>query len=124
MNRSRALALIIIVVVCVACQHRETPHKEVALKDNISNIRRAIDNFHKDKGRYPYSLDELVPNYLRRIPADPMTGSRNWRPVTEDTVQPSSDFTTGTAAAPRSVIIDVQSAAPGADANGVLYSNY
>ncbi|HEX8408771.1 MAG TPA: type II secretion system protein G [Thermoanaerobaculia bacterium] len=123
MNRSRALALILIVV-SVACREQRDIAKEPALKDNLTSIRRAIGNFRKDNGRYPYSLDELVPNYIRRIPADPMTGSKTWRPVTEDTVQPSSDFTTGTAAAPRSVIIDVQSAAPGADANGVLYSNY
>lgn len=94
------------------------------MKSNLTQMRQAIASFHKDNGRYPYSLDELVPNYIRRIPADPMTGSKTWRPVTEETVQPSSDFTTGTAAAPRSVIIDVQSAAPGADASGVLYSNY
>ena len=85
------------------------------MKSHLTQMRQAIASFRKDMGRYPHSLDELVPNYIRRIPRDPITNSNTWRPVTEDTVQPSSDFTTGTAAAPQSVIIDVQSGAPGAD---------
>jgi general secretion pathway protein G len=123
LNRSRALALIRIVA-SVACREKYDAERDAALKSNLTQMRQAIASFRKDNGRYPHSLNELVPNYLGRIPADPITGSNTWRPVTEDTVQPSSDFTTGTAAAPRSVIIDVQSGAPGADANGVLYSNY
>ena len=123
MNRSRALALILIVA-SFACREKYDAERDATLKSNLTQMRQAIASFRRDNGRHPYSLNELVPNYLRRIPADPITHSDTWRPVTEDTVQPSADFTTGTAVAPRSVIIDVQSGAPGADANGVLYSNY
>jgi len=87
--------------------------RETALRDNLSAIRKAIQNFHSDKGRYPHSLSELTPNYLRTIPIDPMTKSANWRLTTEETVQVSSDFATPTAPRSESVIIDVHSGAPG-----------
>jgi len=32
------------------------------------NIQKAIDTFHAEKGRYPASLDELVPGYLPSLP--------------------------------------------------------
>ena len=123
MNRPRALALIAILV-CLGCREEYDAERDATLKSNLTQMRQAIASFRKDHGRHPHSLDELVPNYLRRIPADPITGANTWRPVTEDTVQVSSDFTTVTAAATRPVVIDVQSTAPGADRNGVLYSNY
>ena len=28
----------------------------------------AIENYHKDKGQYPKSLDDLIPEYLEKIP--------------------------------------------------------
>ena len=61
---------------------------------------------------------------VKSIPADPVAQSSDWRVTTEETVQPSSDFQTTTAPVAPSVIIDVHSSAPGADRNGVLYSNY
>ena len=124
MNRSRALALILIIVAAVGCRERHEAERAAALKSTLTGMRNAIAKFRKDHGRHPYSLDELVPNYLRSIPTDPITQARTWRLVTEDTVQPSSDFTTGTVAASRPVIVGVQSGAPGADRDGVLYSNY
>lgn len=48
--------------------------KETALKQNLKEMRDAIDDYHADKGVYPDSLDALVnERYLRFIPADPMT---------------------------------------------------
>lgn len=41
-------------------------------------MRKAIDNFFADKRRYPTGLQELVPNYLRRVPVDPLTGRPDW----------------------------------------------
>ena len=123
MNRSRALALLALLVV-VACREGHDPNRDAALKDNLTQMRRALENYKNDKGHYPHALNDLVPAYLRAIPADPVTGQPNWRLTTEETVQPSSDFTTGATPAPRSVIVDVHSAAPGADRNGVAYANY
>jgi len=49
--------------------------KEAVLKTNLHTIRESLDMFYGDKGRYPGSLEELVPRYLRQIPFDPFTGS-------------------------------------------------
>lgn len=48
--------------------------KEVALKQNLKEMREAIDHYHADKGEYPANLETLVAErYLRFIPEDPMT---------------------------------------------------
>jgi general secretion pathway protein G len=117
--RARALAALLLLV--CACRHQEKPAPDAALKDNLFQMRKAIDNFYETQKRYPYTLEELVPNYLRRIPVDPVTGSaKTWRLVTEETVQPNADFTTATTATtePRPGIIDVHSGA------GKPYSEY
>jgi general secretion pathway protein G len=58
--------------------------REGALRENLSQMRKAIDNFYADKQRYPANLDELVPNYIRRIPPDPITGQKDWEEVIDD----------------------------------------
>ena len=98
--------------------------RATALKDTLSTMRKAIANFHDDHGRYPRTLEELVPNYIRQVPRDPVTGSTTWRLVTEETVQPSSDFTTGSPAKTETYIIDVHSGASGKDATGVPFATY
>lgn len=50
--------------------------KEAVLKENLFEMRDAIDQFHTDQGRYPNALQELEDKrYLRRIPKDPITES-------------------------------------------------
>ena len=119
----RMRALIALVLLLCACrQQQETPAPDAVLKDTLSQMRRAIDRFYRDNKRYPSTLDELVPNYVRQIPVDPVTRSaKTWQLVREEAVQPNADFTTSTsvAAAPQaSGIIDVRSGAGGA------YSSY
>jgi hypothetical protein len=84
--------------------------REAALKDTLQAMRKAIDAFHDANGRYPRSLQELVPKYLRHIPVDPVTHRANWRLITEQTVTPSTDFTTSPAQS-ETYVIGVQSAA-------------
>jgi general secretion pathway protein G len=99
--------------------------RAVALQDNLASMRKAIDSFHAAEGRYPRTLDELVPKYIRRIPPDPVTGSAStWRVTTEETVQPSSDFLTATAPKTEKYIVDVHSGASGKDANGIRFADY
>lgn len=117
----RALLALVLFLVCACKQHKEPPNLEAALKENLTQMRKAIDNFYADHQRYPATLDELVPNYLRRIPADPMTGSATtWRVIAEETVQPNADFTTATTgtAQVQPGIVDVRSGA------GRPYSEY
>lgn len=48
--------------------------KETALKQNLKEMREAIDHYRADKGEYPASLQTLVSErYLRFIPEDPIT---------------------------------------------------
>lgn len=51
--------------------------KESTLKENLFVMRKAIDDYYADKGRYPESLDILVEEkYLRHIPDDPITETK------------------------------------------------
>lgn len=57
--------------------------KEAALRENLSALRTAIDQYYGDKGQYPAQLDLLVQDrYLRKLPVDPVTGqSSSWQLV-------------------------------------------
>jgi general secretion pathway protein G len=48
--------------------------KEAVLRQDLAQMRDAIDKFYGDAGVYPDSLNEMVTRrYLRRVPADPLT---------------------------------------------------
>lgn len=48
--------------------------RESALKQDLSILRKAIDDYYADKGKYPGELAELIEKrYLRFLPADPVT---------------------------------------------------
>ena len=50
--------------------------KEAALKEDLFQMRKAIDEYYADKGKYPSDLQTLVTEkYLRTIAPDPFTGS-------------------------------------------------
>lgn len=50
--------------------------KEAVLRQDLSIMRYAIDQFYSDTGKYPIDLMELVDKrYLRSIPIDPFTES-------------------------------------------------
>ncbi len=64
--------------------------KEAVLKENLFILRKLIDQYAQDKGKYPASLQALVQDsYIRAIPVDPMTSqSTTWVEVRE---QPSPE---------------------------------
>ena len=64
--------------------------RETVLKENLFILRRLIDQYAQDKGKYPASLQALVQDsYLRAIPVDPTTRlSTTWVEVRE---QPSPE---------------------------------
>lgn len=48
--------------------------RETVLRQNLVGMRTAIDQFYRDKARYPENLEELVAQrYIRAIPLDPIT---------------------------------------------------
>lgn len=52
--------------------------KESALKEDLFVMRKAIDGFYADNGKYPPSLEILVEKrYLRSIPVDPITDKQD-----------------------------------------------
>lgn len=52
--------------------------EESVLKTNLRVMRSAIHQHNADKGYYPPSLEALVEEgYLRRVPEDPITDSRD-----------------------------------------------
>jgi len=53
--------------------------KESTLKENLFVLRKALDDYYADNGRYPEQLEILVSQkYLRFIPIDPVTDQRQW----------------------------------------------
>lgn len=79
------LAIIIILATLAAGSYeRSVVHaKEAALHQDLSEMRKAIDDYTMDKEAAPNSLDDLVnAQYLHEIPKDPVTGQAQWN--TED----------------------------------------
>jgi hypothetical protein len=117
--------LVIAVLLCIACRSEERVVHDAAMRDTLAKMRTAIAHFRDDNSRHPHSLDELVPRYLPAIPADPVTKSATtWRLVTEETVQPSADFSATATAPPKPQIIEVRSGAQGTDSQGRAWSDY
>lgn len=67
---------------------RDVPRRaqEAALKTDLRTMRDVINQYYGDKGRYPPTLEALVEaGYLRDIPIDPITKSRDtWVAVFEE----------------------------------------
>ncbi len=59
--------------------------REAVLRENLFQIRKQIDLYFQDKGKYPASLQALVQDgYLRTMPVDPITKlSTTWVEVRE-----------------------------------------
>ncbi len=59
-------------------QRSQIKAREAVLVEDLYQLRRALDAFFADQGKYPDSLDELVNNkYIRDIPVDPFTRERD-----------------------------------------------
>jgi general secretion pathway protein G len=59
--------------------------KESVLKTNLRAIREALEQHYADRGRYPATLEALVPKYLKTIPVDPFVkSSSRWTLVYEE----------------------------------------
>ena len=88
--------------------------KEAVLKQNLAQMRDAVDKYYGDRGRYPDTLEDLVEKkYLRRLPPDPITESvQSWV-----IVAPPDQTAKG-------AVYDVKSGAPGTAQDGTLYSNW
>jgi len=115
-------------VAVVQVRYAQRKAREAALMDNLHSMRTAIDNFYADKQRFPSDLNELVPNYLRRVPADPVTGQTDWETVMDDPMSQTNEFgefmsaETDPNAMTQPGIVDVKSTAQGTTLDGKPYN--
>jgi general secretion pathway protein G len=93
--------------------HSTDRAKEAVLKEDLAQMRDAIDKYYGDRGRYPDALDDLVEKkYLRRIPADPITESvQTWVSVLPEE-------------SGKGAVADVRSGAPGTALDGTSYGEW
>jgi general secretion pathway protein G len=93
--------------------HQTDRAKEAALKANLVVLRRALDEYYSDTGRYPDKLTALTEHrYLRALPVDPITNLANsWVPI-EGTDEDEK------------TIVDVKSGAKGKALDGSEYSSW
>jgi general secretion pathway protein G len=109
--------LIILLSVAFPTYQRSVQHaRETVLKENLWQMRRAIDQFATDKGKMPGSISELVEyKYLREIPRDPITEKEEWNEIQgEDPLNPDGE----------QGMKDVKSLAEGEDSEGKPYKDY
>lgn len=136
MRKQRGFSLIELIVVVtiigilaaaamINVKYMQRKAREAALKDDLFQMRKAIDNFYADKQRYPGDLKELEPNYIKKIPKDPMTNQNDWEPVVDepDPNAPLDDQNVDPTQQQQGPgIIDVKSKAPGKTLDNVPYN--
>jgi general secretion pathway protein G len=89
--------------------------REAVLKENLFQMREAIDQYYADNGKYPDQLADLVNDqdksrsYLRMIPKDPFTNGQDW-------------ITIAPAEGTEGVVFDVHSASPLVATDGTPYN--
>lgn len=108
-----AIVATLLSIVAPRYVHQVDRAKEATLKENLAVLRRALDEYYSDTGKYPEKLDELREHeYLRKLPLDPVTGrSDSWVPV----LRPESEDKT---------IVDVKSGAKGKALDGTDYGSW
>jgi len=109
--------VIILLSVALPTYQRSVQYaKETVLKENLWQMRKAIDQYASDKGKYPPSIDSLIEGkYLREMPIDPIRDAAEWTSVMgEDPVNPDSG----------DGLKDVKSMAEGEDSEGKKYEDY
>lgn len=95
-----AVTLVAMLASIASFSHRNNARKgrESVLRHNLAQIRLTLDNYNHDKGHYPESLEVLRDEgYLREIPLDPITNSRDtWQLIMEqDTSDEDSTYEPG-----------------------------
>ena len=91
---------------------------EAVLKEDLYNMRTAIDQYTQDKSKAPQALSDLVgAGYLHAIPKDPFTHSADsWQTVQEDVLESVDQNEPG--------ITDVKSGSSLTSSEGNAYSDW
>jgi general secretion pathway protein G len=90
--------------------------KEAVLRDDLYQIRDAIDQYYADNGKYPAQITDLIndsekaKSYLRGVPKDPFTGTTDWITVALEGEEGG--------------VFDVHSASPLIGTDGTAYNTW
>ncbi len=111
--------------------------RESVLRENLFQMREAIDQYYSDSGKYPDALTDLLNkddktrSYLRAIPKDPFTNAMDWIIVapeggSEGGTGGSSESGTGGSSESGSQgnVFDVHSASPLVAQDGTPYNTW
>ncbi len=92
--------------------------REAVLKEDLHVMRSAIDSYTMDKQKAPQSLEDLVQDgYLRAVPEDPMTHSKDtWVTDTSDAMHSLDQTDPG--------VDDVHSGSQESGSDGQPYSTW
>jgi general secretion pathway protein G len=90
--------------------------REAVLKEDLFQMREAIDQYYADNDKYPDQLTDLIntqertKSYLRDIPKDPFTGTADWITVAPENGEGG--------------VFDVHSASPLVAVDGTPYNTW
>jgi len=92
--------------------------REAVLKEDLHVMRAAIDSYTMDKQKAPTSLDDLIQDgYLREIPVDPFTHTKDtWVPEMGDALHSLDQTDAG--------MDDVHSGSQETSSDGTAYSSW
>lgn len=92
--------------------------RETVLRDDLYTLRTVIDQYTLDKQKAPQSLQDLVESgYLKQLPMDPFTNSReSWVAVTDESIMSPDQSQPG--------IVDVHSGSDQKSSEGSAYSSW
>ena len=92
--------------------------RETVLRDDLYTLRTVIDQYTLDKQKAPQSLQDLVESgYLKQLPMDPFTNSReSWVAVTDESIMSPDQSQPG--------IVDVHSGSDQKSSDGSAYSSW
>jgi general secretion pathway protein G len=95
--------------------------QESVLRESLYNIRSVIDQYQADQGKCPDSLQELVDKkYLRDIPADPFTKSKETWVI----IPPVDQGETENGGETKGAVYDVHSGSNLIGSNGIPYNEW
>lgn len=92
--------------------------RETVLLEDLYQMRRAIDTYYADRGKYPDALEDLVTaKYLRGIPKDPFTDQNDsWQTSPPEAAEDGEVAVGG--------VFDVHSGSDLVGLNGIPYQEW
>jgi general secretion pathway protein G len=113
-----ALILVLAAITFPAYHTAIKRSKEVVLRDDLTTMRKVIDEYTVDKQTPPQALQDLVDaGYLHAVPIDPMTGSADtWQVDVKEVPVPPDQTASG--------VVDVHSGSDADALDGTAYNTW